>query len=110
MHDVERLAAMFTALGNRARLDLIDAMVKAGSRPDRADCGMTISELATRTEISRFSASRHLTILRECSLVRGVSSGSRTLHYLNSDTLDDIDDWLFPLLMKRDAGSDLSTA
>lgn len=70
---------------------------------------MTISELALRTELSRFSASRHLHILRRSGLVVAEQNGSRLLHRLSGAALEQIEDWIFPLVTKASHALDGST-
>ncbi|WP_127473958.1 ArsR/SmtB family transcription factor [Microbacterium sulfonylureivorans] len=99
MSDVERLVIAFAALANASRLSLLRELSRPTPRNGHLGGGQTISELAAKTELSRFAASRHLGILREAGLVHGVRDGSRMLHRLEGAALDEIDDWLFPLLI-----------
>jgi ArsR family transcriptional regulator len=104
--DEEALAGVFAALANTSRLALVRELAAHSAEWSSADQGATITQLATRTELSRFSASRHLGVLRDCGLVQGDRVGRRMLHRLNSKALDDLDDWLYPLLARSAPLSD----
>jgi DNA-binding transcriptional ArsR family regulator len=75
-------AQVFAALANPDRLALVQALhdgdSEAGPRP-----GLSIVDLAMRTGLSRFSAFRHLAILREAHIVEANTVGNRTLHVLD---------------------------
>lgn len=59
---------------------------------------LSISQLAAMTEMSRFSASRHLSILRDVGLVEAEHIGHRTIHRLNAARFEVLEDWLYPFL------------
>lgn len=98
MKDSEGLAIVFAALANSDRLALVRELAATTATRGEDNRVATISYLAARTEMSRFSTSRHLRILRECGLARARRDGTRILHRLNGDILNAIDDWLYPLL------------
>jgi ArsR family transcriptional regulator len=60
--------------------------------------GMTITELAVATGTTRFTASRHLAVLRDAGLVNALTVGTRRLHRIDLDGVAAIDDWLCPFL------------
>lgn len=94
MTDREQLAAVFRALGNPTRLNLVAeiARVEAAESDERSALGLT--ELARRVEISRFSAGFHLEQLREARLVVRSRVGRRAVHTLGGEAMDAIDLWL----------------
>lgn len=91
------LTRLFSALANTSRLDLVRAMLARESAGE-ANEGMSISELAEAAEMSRFSASRHLAILRHAGFVRAYTAGRASLHRLCLDPFETLDDWLYPHL------------
>lgn len=90
----EHLRSVFAALASAPRLDILHALVGAQSCHVRSG----ISDIARQTELSRFSASHHLDILRRAGLVSGYREGSRSFHTLNGRTFEYIEDWLYPVL------------
>ena len=94
--DPEPLAAVLRALANEDRLRLVGEL--AASAASDAREGLTIAELAVRVEISRFSASRHLGILRDAGLVDRRLLGVRSIHTLTPAAFERLEDWLYPLV------------
>lgn len=94
--DAGPLAAIIRALANEDRLRLVREI--ATEHGASACEGLTIAELAGRVEISRFSASRHLGILRDAGLVRRRQVGVRSIHTLDPCGFELLEDWLYPLI------------
>lgn len=89
---------LFAALASQDRLALM-AVLLTRAKAGRLG-GLSISMLASEAEISRFSASRHLSILRRAGLVEASHAGRRTLHRLNVVGLETLEDWLYPFLLE----------
>jgi len=62
------------------------------------DDGAPNSELAFAAGVSRFSASRHLQVMREAGLVSQAKAGNRVLAKLVLDPFRQIDDWLWSIV------------
>ena len=62
------------------------------------ESGQTITSLATATGTTRFTASRHLAILRQAGLVTVDIVGTRRLHRIDLEGVASIDDWLYPFI------------
>ncbi|WP_127818095.1 ArsR/SmtB family transcription factor [Microbacterium sp. CPCC 204701] len=92
----EPLAVIIRALANEDRLRLVREI--ATEHAVSACEGFTIAELATRVEISRFAASRHLGILRDAGLVCRRQVGVRSVHTLDPSGFEMLEDWLYPLI------------
>jgi len=91
------LADVFGALANPDRLAILEILGDAQST--RAP-GMSISMIAARTELSRFSASRHLRILCDAGVVQPHRVGPAILHSLSLAGLERAEDWLVALSSK----------
>jgi len=77
----------FRALADRTRRVLLDRL--------REHNGQTLGELCDRLEMSRQSATQHLTLLERAHLVSVVRRGRQKLHYLNPVPLFEIQDrWI----------------
>lgn len=108
-HDVgestpEGLEILFAALASRDRLSLMSVLLREAKVDGLR--GWSISMLASEAEISRFSASRHLSILRRAGVVKAHHAGRRTVHYLNVERLEAVEDWLYPFILEGAAGED----
>lgn len=93
MSDPERLAQIFTALGNGLRLQL---MSEVASQPHGES--RSVSSLAAALEISRFTASHHLAVLRSANLVDAHKDGLSLRHQVNASTMMHIEDWYLAFL------------
>ena len=106
---VEQTGGLIVALSgvaNGDRLAILDVLRRAASA---ADVSLTITEIAARADLSRFSASRHLHILCSAGLVDVVRSGSAQLHRLRPEGFGVIEDWLYPIT-ELDAGDPILAA
>jgi DNA-binding transcriptional ArsR family regulator len=92
------LEILFAALASQDRLALMEVLLREARVGGHG--GLSISRLAAEAEISRFSASRHLSILRRAGLVAASYAGRRTLHHLNVVRLEAVEDWLYPFLLE----------
>ena len=78
---------VFKALADRNRRKMLDRLY--------ANPGLTLSELIRRLDMTRQSASRHVSILEKAGLVVTCWSGREKLHYLNPVPVVEITDrWL----------------
>lgn len=59
--------------------------------------GISISRIAVSLQTTRFSAARHLRILREGGLVTTIKRGNTTFCAIRVDTLLAIEDWIVSL-------------
>ncbi len=62
------------------------------------ESGLTITVLAAATGTTRFTASRHLGVLRDAGLVTVDIVGTRRLHRIDLEGVVAIDDWLYPFV------------
>ncbi len=78
---------IFKALADQNRRTMLDRLF--------AEPGLTLSELIRDLEMTRQSASRHVTILEAAGLIVTYWSGREKLHYLNPVPVAEITDrWL----------------
>lgn len=83
------LLAVFRALATSERLAVL-SVLRA-----RAPRGMNISEVAAATEMSRFTASRHLKVLCAAGLVVSMRRNQSVVHRLDSRGFERMEDWLY---------------
>jgi DNA-binding transcriptional ArsR family regulator len=99
MTDLNRLAGVFAALANEHRLAIIEELrAHRGSNPATPDASLNVSEIAQRTELTRFSASHHLGVLRESGVLTAYRTSREMRHSVNEETLEEVEDWLLALL------------
>ena len=91
----DSLARRLGAMAFGERRALLDRLLIAHNcnEPDQ-----TITSLATATGTNRFTASRHLAVLREAGLVTVDIVGTRRLHRIDLEGVASIDDWLYPFV------------
>lgn len=68
---------IFIALGDEIRQNLILDIVNAGSS------GINVTDLASRTKLSRPAISHHLKVLKDCGLINPMKIGTQIFYKLN---------------------------
>jgi DNA-binding transcriptional ArsR family regulator len=81
-HDDCQADAVFKALSDRSRRQLLDAL--------RERNGQTLTELCAGLLMARQSVSKHLAVLEAAMLVTTVRRGREKLHYLNPAPINEI--------------------
>ncbi len=76
---------VFGALANPARRTILDNLLK-GALP--------AGELTGRLELSRSSASEHLSVLKEAGLIREERKGRQRIYHLEARGLQEVNGWL----------------
>lgn len=86
--------AIFKALGDPARRDLLDSLRKRD--------GQSLSDLEQVLQMSRFGVMKHLKVLEEANLIVTRKVGRFKYHYLNVLPLQDMmDRWAAPYLQRQ---------
>ncbi|ABM08766.1 ArsR/SmtB family transcription factor [Paenarthrobacter aurescens] len=78
-------ADVFGALANPSRHTILDCLLR---RP------LTAGELTGRLDLSRSSASEHLSVLKEAGLVREERHGRHRMYHLQAERLKEVSTWL----------------
>ena len=78
----DRLDAVFKALADRSRRELLDRL--------RVQSGQALGELCESLDMSRQAVSKHLGLLEAANLVATVKRGREKLHYLNPVPIHEI--------------------
>jgi uncharacterized protein YndB with AHSA1/START domain/DNA-binding transcriptional ArsR family regulator len=90
-NDVDKV---FKALADPTRRRLLDSL--------RRDSGQTLGALCGQLDMARQSATQHLSVLEEASLISTVRRGREKLHYLNPVPIHDIQRrWIAPFDQPR---------
>ncbi|MDR6437035.1 DNA-binding transcriptional ArsR family regulator [Paenarthrobacter nicotinovorans] len=76
---------VFGALANPSRRTILDNLL-TGPLP--------AGELTGRLELSRSSASEHLTVLKEAGLIREERKGRQRIYHLEARGLQEVNGWL----------------
>ena len=90
------LPLLFAALANSHRLAIVEELARG--RHNGHGGALGILELARRAEMTRFAASRHLSVLREAGLVTQQPCGAQRVQSLDDRALQHIEDWLVAML------------
>lgn len=96
------LQQVFAALANSDRIAIVEVLAEMAAIHPR---GVPISLVADRTELTRFSASRHLRILVEAGVVDVERERQSALHRLNADGLLGAEDWVVAVAQRVEAVS-----
>ena len=90
------MEAIFKALGDTARLTLLDSL--------RHKDGQTLQQLQGQLDMTRFGVMKHLAVLEDSGLIVTVKKGRFKHHYLNVLPLQQVlDRWIDPLIAKPSA-------
>lgn len=100
------LQQVFAALANSDRLAILEVLAESAARNPR---GVPISKVADKTELTRFSASRHLRILVDAGLVVVERERQSLLHRLSSEGLNAAEDWVVRVTDMLDTAHDDDT-
>lgn len=78
-----------------------EAVSKDGDPGSRG--GRSITDLARRTDLTRFAASRHLSMLEAVGLVRRRRHGVSSLFEVCPAALERVEDWLYEIVDALDS-------
>jgi DNA-binding transcriptional ArsR family regulator len=81
LRNLHQKAPLFAALGDETRLTLISKLTVSSP--------LSITQLSEASEISRQAITRHLQVLEDARIVRGVRQGRENLFALERKTLID---------------------
>jgi ArsR family transcriptional regulator, arsenate/arsenite/antimonite-responsive transcriptional repressor len=79
MPDIPKMIRLLTALGEPARLEIIDHLAKQEQ--------MNVGELTSKFHLSRPTISHHLKILKDAGVVQSEKRGQETYYWANRDAL-----------------------
>ncbi|MGN8552238.1 UNVERIFIED_CONTAM: helix-turn-helix domain-containing protein [Microbacterium sp. SLM126] len=91
------MSDLFRGLGNPIRLELIAELTRYEDERD-SRAALSVTELARRLEISRFSATYHLDILVQSGLAAKRQVGGRYEHVIAIAAVEELDEWVLNLL------------
>lgn len=82
---MDDLRAVFAALSDETRFDIVERLMKDGELP--------AGDLVSDSAISGPAISRHLKVLREAGLVQQRAEGTKRLYAVRPEALKTISDW-----------------
>ena len=86
-------APLFIALGDEIRQQLIMEIADAGTD------GINVSNLTSKTHLSRPAISHHLKVLKDCGLIQPKKIGTQIFYQLNlKDNLEDVNELVSSIL------------
>jgi DNA-binding transcriptional ArsR family regulator len=88
------LAPLFAALGDERRLGLVTRVCKEGP--------VSITELASGSDISRQATTKHLEVLARAGLVRGIRQGRERLYEFDPKRLEQAREYLNVVALQWD--------
>lgn len=91
LEDDTGIVDLFAALANSDRLGIV---TKLWQDRLRGGSGLTVSDVAATMDLSRFSASHHLNLLRDVGVVDSHREQNRSVSVLRVEPLMRIWDWI----------------
>ena len=85
---IDHAASLFSAVGSPARLAVLQAVVRSGSR------GLSVGELRTGSDMPASTLAHHLTALVRVALILQEKSGRTVINRANITKLQDLGDYL----------------
>lgn len=98
----ESLSSVLRALLSDERRSIVEWLSRSRSE---GEVGMSISRVAEELESTRFSASRHLRILRECGVVTATRRGTAKIYSLRIESLWCVEDWILSITTAQGSSS-----
>ncbi|RLP75654.1 ArsR family transcriptional regulator [Mycetocola tolaasinivorans] len=93
------MADIFDVIADATRRDILNLLhERSQAETGTGDRGTSVSEIVAALGLSQPTVSKHLKVLREANLVAVREEGQHRYYSLSPDPLEDIEDWLLPLL------------
>ena len=89
------MADIFDVIADGTRRDILRLLLDRASAGER---GTSVSHIVHELGASQPTVSKHLKVLRDARLVSVREEGQHRYYSLSSAPLDEVDDWLIPLL------------
>lgn len=91
---------IFDVIADGTRRDILAVLLEQHSRMGQPGVSgeSSVSEIVSELEISQPTVSKHLKVLRDCQLVTVREDGQHRYYRINTDPLEDVQDWLIPFL------------
>ncbi|WP_030149182.1 ArsR/SmtB family transcription factor [Mycetocola saprophilus] len=93
------MADIFDVIADATRRDILNLLhQRSQAEVGTGEQGTSVSEIVTALGLSQPTVSKHLKVLREANLVTVREEGQHRFYRLSPDPLEDVEDWLLPLL------------
>lgn len=92
------MADIFDVIADGTRRELLQHLLDATLSPDNSEGELAVSELVDRMDATQPTVSKHLKVLREHGLVHVREEGQHRYYRIDSEPLEEIEDWLIPFL------------
>jgi DNA-binding transcriptional ArsR family regulator len=92
------MADIFDIVADATRRDILRVLLDASTADAKGNGDISVSEIVAKLELSQPTVSKHLKVLREAGLVAVREEGQHRYYRLDSDPLEEIEDWVIPFL------------
>lgn len=91
---------IFDVIADETRRDILAVLLEAKSMKGRAGANgeSSVSDIVTALGINQPTVSKHLKVLRESGLVTVREDGQHRYYSIETNPLEDVQDWLIPYL------------
>lgn len=92
------MADIFDVIADGTRRELLQHLLDATLSPDNSEGELAVSELVDRMDATQPTVSKHLKVLRDHGLVHVREEGQHRYYRIDSEPLEEVEDWLIPFL------------
>jgi DNA-binding transcriptional ArsR family regulator len=92
------MADIFDVIADATRREILRVLLDRYVDDVHHTGEISVSEIVAKLELSQPTVSKHLKVLRDSGLVKVREEGQHRYYQLDSEPLEDVEDWVIPFL------------
>ncbi len=104
------MADIFDVIADATRREILRVLLDRYVDDVHHSGEISVSEIVAKLELSQPTVSKHLKVLRDAGLVKVREEGQHRYYQLDSEPLEDVEDWVIPFLSSDFDQVDVSEA
>ncbi|NEN08003.1 winged helix-turn-helix transcriptional regulator [Diaminobutyricibacter tongyongensis] len=92
------MADIFDVIADATRREILRVLLDRYVDDVHHSGEISVSEIVAKLELSQPTVSKHLKVLRDSGLVKVREEGQHRYYQLDSEPLEDVEDWVIPFL------------
>lgn len=104
------MADIFDVIADATRREILRVLLDRYVDDVHHSGEISVSEIVAKLELSQPTVSKHLKVLRDTGLVKVREEGQHRYYQLDSEPLEDVEDWVIPFLSSDFDQVDVSEA
>ena len=104
------MADIFDVIADATRREILRVLLDRYVDDVHHSGEISVSEIVAKLELSQPTVSKHLKVLRDSGLVKVREEGQHRYYQLDSEPLEDVEDWVIPFLSSDFDQVDVSEA